>query len=111
MKTKNLIFALVFGIGMVASTNAFPIDPISFSTDKAVSKTEVIVEKEIKLQDWMVDADVLATRNGVARENKLELENWMIDGAWTKKESSNTPEAELKVEDWMLASFNQAEDK
>jgi hypothetical protein len=111
MKTRNLIFALALGTGIIVSSNAFSIDPISFSTDKAVSKTEVIVEKEIKVQEWMVDADLMAAKNGVAREKKLEVENWMIDGTWSKKESSDTPEAELKVEDWMLASFNRVEEK
>jgi len=104
MKTRNLILALAFGLGIIASSNVHAIDPISFSTDKAVSKTEMIIEKDIKVQDWMVDADVLSGRHGVAREKSLALDNWMIDGSWNKKEAANTQEAELKIEDWMLKS-------
>ena len=105
MKTKNLIVTLAFGLGIIASSNVHAIDPISFSTDKAVSKTEMIVEKDIKVQDWMVEADVLGAKNGVAREKSLDVANWMIDGSWNKKESVISPERELKVEDWMLTSF------
>lgn len=106
MKTRNLILALAIGLGIIASSNVQAIDPISFSTDKAVSKTEMIIEKDIKVQDWMLDADVLGARNGVAREKSVDLENWMIDGAWNKKEVANTQEPELKVEDWMLKPFD-----
>ncbi len=106
MKTRNLIFTLAFGLGIIASTNVSAIDPMSFSTDKTVSKTEMIVEKDIKVQAWMVEADVLSAKNGVAREKSLDVENWMIDGTWSKKESAKSPETELKVEDWMLKSFD-----
>ena len=111
MKTKNLILAVAFGLGIIASSNVHAIDPISFSTDKAVSKTEMIIEKDIKVQDWMVDADVLGARHGVAREKSLKLDNWMIDGSWNKEEPANTQEAELKVEDWMLVSSESGEEK
>ncbi len=112
MKTRNLILSLAIGLGIIASSNVLAIDPMSFSTDKAVSKTEMIVEKDIKVQDWMVDADVLASRNGVSTEKSLDLENWMIDGSWSKNKSerANAPEAELKVEDWMLKSFNSGKE-
>ena len=106
MKTKNLILSLAFGLGIIASSNVHAIDPISFSTDKAVSKTEMIVEKDIKVQDWMVEADVLGAKNGVAREKSLDVNNWMIDGSWNKNESTKSLEPELKVEDWMLESIN-----
>ena len=102
MKTRNLILTLAITLGIIASSNVSAIDPISFSTDKAVSKTEMIVEKDIKVQDWMVEADVLNSKTKVSTEKSLGLENWMIDGSWSKKESTNTDEAELKVEDWML---------
>ena len=111
MKARNLMLTLAFGLGIIASSNVHAIDPISFSTDKAVSKTEMIIEKDIKVQDWMVDADVLSARHGVAREKSLSLDNWMIDGSWSKKESTNNAEAELKVEDWMLKSFDSAQEK
>ena len=111
MKTRNLILALAIGLGIIASSNVQAIDPISFSTDKAVSKTEMIIEKDIKVQDWMLDADVLGARNGVAREKSVDLENWMIDGAWNKKEVANTQEPELKVEDWMLKPFDSGKEK
>jgi len=111
MKTRNLILALAFGLGIIASSNVHAIDPISFSTDKVVSKTEMIIEKDIKVQDWMIDADVLSARNGVAREKSLSLDNWMIDGSWNKKEPANTQEDELKVEDWMLKSTEFSEEK
>ena len=111
MKTRNLIIALAFGLGIIASTNVHAIDPISFSTDKAISKTEMIVEKDIKVQDWMVEADVISSKTKVSSEKSLDLENWMIDGTWSKKESTKTPEAELKVEDWMLKSFDTSKEK
>jgi hypothetical protein len=111
MKTKNLILTLAFGLGIIASSNVHAIDPISFSTDKAVSKTEMIVEKDIKVQDWMVESDVLGAKNGVAREKSLDVANWMIDGSWNKKESVISPEPELKVEDWMLKSFDSGKQK
>jgi len=111
MKTRNLILAVAFGLGIIASSNVHAIDPISFSTDKVVSKTEMIIEKDIKVQDWMIDADVLSARNGVAREKSLSLDNWMIDGSWNKKEPANTQEDELKVEDWMLKSTEFSEEK
>ena len=111
MKTRNLILALAIGLGIIASSNVQAIDPISFSTDKAVSKTEMIIEKDIKVQDWMLDTDVLGARNGVAREKSVDLENWMIDGAWNKKEVANTQEPELKVEDWMLKPFDSGKEK
>jgi hypothetical protein len=111
MKTRNLILVLAIGLGIIASSNVHAIDPISFSTDKAVSKTEMIIEKDIKVQDWMLDADVLGARNGVAREKSLDLENWMIDATWNKKEPANTQEPELKVEDWMLKSFDSGKEK
>lgn len=110
MKTRNLILTLAIGLGIIASSNVHAIDPISFSTDKAVSKTEMIVEKDIKVQDWMVEADVLGSKNGVSTEKSLELENWMVDGSWSKKESAKSPEAELKVEDWMLKSFDSSKE-
>ena len=111
MKTRNLIVALAFGLGIIASTNVHAIDPISFSTDMEVSKTEMIVEKDIKVQDWMVEADVLSSKTKVSSEKSLDLENWMIDGTWSKKESTKTPEAELKVEDWMLKSFDTSKEE
>jgi len=103
MKPRNLVFTLAITAGIIASTDVFSIDPISFSTDKAVSKTEMIVEKDIKVQDWMLNADFDAAKTGISSEKSLELENWMIDGNWSK--NKNTPEAELKVESWMLKSF------
>ena len=111
MKTRNLILTLAITLGIIASSNVFAIDPISFSTDKAVSKTEMIIEKDMKVQDWMVDADVLSARNGVAREKSLKLDNWMIEGSWNKEEPANTQEAELKVEDWMLVTSDTGEEK
>ena len=111
MKTRNLILTLAITVGIIASSNVSAIDPISFSTDKAVSKTEMVVEKDIKVQDWMVDADVLSSKTKVSTEKSLDLENWMIDGSWSKKESTNNAEAELKVEDWMLKSFDSAQEK
>jgi len=111
MKARNLMLTLAFGLGIIASSNVHAIDPISFSTDKAVSKTEMIVEKDIKVQDWMVDADVLSTRHGVAREKSLSLDNWMIDGSWNKKESTKSLEPELKVEDWMLKPFDSGKEE
>jgi hypothetical protein len=111
MKTKNLILSLAFGLGIIASSNVHAIDPISFSTDKAVSKTEMIVEKDIKVQDWMVEADVLGAKNVVAREKSLDVNNWMIDGSWNKNESTKSLEPELKVEDWMLESINSDQKK
>ena len=114
MKTRNLILTLAITLGIIASSNVFAIDPISFSTDKAVSKTEMIVEKDIKVQSWMVEADVLSAKNGVSKEKSLDVENWMIDGTWSKNKNertATTPEAELKVEDWMLNSFDQGQEK
>ena len=113
MKTRNLILTLAITLGIIASSNVFAIDPISFSTDKAVSKTEMIVEKDIKVQDWMVDADVAGTRTGVSTEKSLDLENWMIDGSWSKNNNDRviTPEADVKVEDWMLKSFDSGKEK
>jgi hypothetical protein len=111
MKTRNLILTLAFGLGIIASSNVHAIDPISFSTDKAVSKTEMIIEKDIKVQNWMVDADVLSARHGVAREKSLKLDNWMIDGSWNKKEPANSEEPELKVENWMLISSESSKEK
>ena len=107
MKTKNLIFALAIGLGIIASLNVQAIDPITFSADKAVSKTEMIVEKDIKVQDWMLNADFDAAKTRVSSKKSLELENWMIDGNWSKNKNvlKNTPEAEIKVESWMLKSF------
>ena len=112
MKTRNIILTLAIGLGIIASSNVHAIDPISFSTDKAVSKTEMIVEKDIKVQDWMVEADVLGSKNGVSTEKSLELENWMVDGSWSKNktERATAPEAELKVEDWMLKSFDSSKE-
>ena len=110
MKTRNLILTLAIGIGLFAFSNVNAIDPISFSTDKAVSKTEMIVEKDIKVQDWMVEADRLTARNGVSKEKSLKVENWMLDGTWNKKEgTSASVEPELKVESWMLNSFDAKE--
>ena len=113
MKTRNLILTLTITLGIIASSNVFAIDPISFSTDKEVSKTEMIVEKDIQVQGWMVEADVLSANTGVSKEKSLEVENWMIDGTWSKNknERSTTLEAELKVEDWMLKSFDQGQEK
>ena len=111
MKARNLMLTLAFGLGIIASSNVHAIDPISFSTDKAVSKTEMIIEKDIKVQDWMVDADVLSARHGVAREKSLDVETWMIDGSWNKKESAKSLEPELKVEDWMLKPFNSGKEE
>ena len=107
MKTRNLIFTLAITTGMIVSSNVFAIDPISFSTDMAVSKTEMIVEKDIKVQDWMLTADFDAAKTGVSLEKSLVLEKWMLDRNWSKNKnvSENTPEAELKVESWMLKSF------
>ena len=107
MKPRNLVFTLAITAGIIASTDVFSIDPISFSTDKAVSKTEMIVEKDIKVQDWMLNADFDAAKTRVSSEKSLELENWMIDGNWSKNKNvlKNTPEAEIKVESWMLKSF------
>ena len=111
MKARNLMLTLAFGLGIIASSNVHAIDPISFSTDKAVSKTEMIIEKDIKVQDWMVDADVLSARHGVAREKSLSLDNWMIDGSWNKMESTKSLEPELKVEDWMLKPFDSGKEE
>ena len=102
MKTRNLILTLAIGLGIIATSNVLAIDPIAFSTDKAVSKTEMIVENDIKVQDWMVEAEVFGTREAASREKSLELENWMTDGPWINKEQADVQEAELKVEDWML---------
>jgi hypothetical protein len=111
MKTRNLILAVAFGLGIIASSNVHAIDPISFSSDKAVSKTEMIIEKDIKVQDWMVDADVLGASHGVVREKNLKLDNWMIDGSWNNnKESAKSVEPELKVEDWMLKLSDPGEE-
>jgi hypothetical protein len=106
MKTRNLILTLAIGLGVFTSSNVFAIDPISFSTDKAVSKTEMIVEKDIKVQDWMVEAEVFGTSNATSGEKSLNVENWMIEGSWNMKEHANVPEAGLKVEGWMLKSFD-----
>jgi hypothetical protein len=67
----------------------------------------MVVEKDIKVQDWMVESDVFSFRDGVSTEKSMGLENWMIEGSWNnnKNISANAPEAELKVEDWMLKSF------
>ncbi len=113
MKTRNLILTLAITLGTIASSNVFAIDPISFSTDKAVSKTEMIVEKDIKVQDWMVDADVLSSKTSVSSEKSLDVENWMIDGTWSKNrdDGATAPEAELKVENWMLKSFDSSKEK
>jgi hypothetical protein len=110
MKTNRTIFALAFGCCIFAFSNAFSIDPISFSTDKTVSKKEMIVEKEIKVQDWMVETELFRTRDAVSSEKNLVLENWMIDGSWNNNETQNTAETELKVEDWMLKPFDQVEE-
>jgi hypothetical protein len=104
------MFATAFVFCIFASSNAFSIDPISFSTDKTVSKKEVIVEQEIKVQDWMVETEVFGSRNAASVEKNLKLENWMIDGSWNKKEVEKTSDPELKVQDWMLKSFNQVEE-
>lgn len=106
MRTRNLILIMAIVLGFLASSNAFAIDPIAFSTDKAVSKTEMIIEKEIKLQDWMVDAEVFATRDAVSMEKSLDLKNWMIADSWSKQEHADLPDPGLKVEDWMLRSFD-----
>ncbi len=111
MKTKNLILTLALAIGIFAFSNVNAIDPISFSTDKAVSKTEMIVEKDIKVQDWMVDADLLVARNGVAKEKSLKVENWMLEGSWNKTEGTTaSAEPALKLESWMLTSFTPEEE-
>ncbi len=110
MKKGIIILTLATTLGIFATSNVHAIDPMSFSTDKAVSKTEMIIEKDIKVQDWMVEAEVFGTRDAVLRENSLDLENWMIDGSWNKKEQSNVPEAEIKVEDWMLKSCDSSKE-
>ena len=106
MKTRNLILTLAIATGVFAFSNVNAIDPISFSADKEVSKTEMIIEKDIKVQDWMVEADRLTARNGVSKEKSLKVENWMLDDSWSKKEVAKTSEEPaLKVENWMLQSF------
>lgn len=110
MKTNRTMFAAAFVVCIFASSNVFSIDPLSFSTDKTVSKKEVIVEQDIKVQDWMVETDVFGSRDAASVEKSLKLENWMIDGSWNKKETEVSREPELKVQDWMLKSFNQVDE-
>jgi len=111
MKKGIIILTLAATLGIIASSNVHAIDPMSFSTDKTVSKTEMILEKDIKVQDWMVESSDFGTReNASSREKSVELENWMIDGSWNKKEDTKVQETELKVEDWMLKSFDSSKE-
>jgi hypothetical protein len=111
MKKATITLTLAITFGVFVTSNVFAIDPISFSTDKAVSKTEMIVEKDIKVQDWMMESNFLSNkREANSREKSLELENWMIESSWVKKEQTNEPEPKIEVENWMLKSWDSVKE-
>ena len=90
MKTRNFILTLAIGVGIFAFSNVNAIDPITFSTDKAVSKSEMIIEKDIKVQDWMIEADRLTARNGVSKEKSLKAMHQAMEEGRTAAWFDNT---------------------
>ena len=94
-------------IGILFAINLFALSANNLFTEIEGEKTE---ELELKLEDWMLDAQLFHEKMGNTKfyfivEEELSVEPWMLDtGLFSKNisTSKHTIERELELEDWML---------
>lgn len=129
IKIVLLIAALLFSSGIFAqkSFNQFEMKNVSSQLIRSSSdiiaeitssfRTDVFIEEQIMLEDWMVDLNIFATNNkrknitvdsetGNFEETKLELEGWMMDINWDYINNEHFKEDTLKLEKWMCCPQN-----
>lgn len=102
MKKSTAILTLAIGIGILFSSNLKANNNTSF--DEAI-KTDISIEKEIVMQDWMLEFDAAEMTKENSTENEINLELWMITPEWVDNSEQMTSETEIELEDWMTRSF------
>ncbi|MCF8377990.1 MAG: hypothetical protein K9H49_00345 [Bacteroidales bacterium] len=80
-------------------------------------KTDVFIEEQMSLEDWMIDLKKFADKydyNSISeskeeseyKEPKLELDDWMNESDWNYLKNDNFKEDVLKLEKWMCCPRN-----
>jgi hypothetical protein len=72
-----------------------------------LERSEISLEQEIRIQDWMLSFNKLPISNESGVEKELRLESWMLDISWSENNEEVIAEADIPLEDWMTASFSK----
>jgi hypothetical protein len=99
MKKITVTLALALGLGILFSNNVQAIDPV-----QSAEFTGLSYEKEIKIQDWMIDVEAFTSTPKANKESSMELQAWMLDAPWGNDLVAE--EDNIQVEDWMLEKFS-----
>ncbi len=100
MKRTTLIIALAFGMGFLLTNKVNAIHPMQFNPLLASFNAEFNLERDIRLEDWMLS--VPSFKGTAGTENDIALSPWMFDVSWTENAVSLAAEPELELEGWML---------
>jgi len=129
IKIALILVALLFSSGIFAqkSFKQFEIKNVSDKLIRSSSdiiaditstfRTDVFIEKQISLEDWMMDLEEFATdyesistnENSESlyfEEPKMEMEDWMMEPDWDYIKDDNFKEAVLTLENWMCCPWN-----
>jgi hypothetical protein len=105
MKRINIIATLTLAIGLFITPAVKALNPVQVTSLAEYALADIVIEKELKVQDWMLSTSADGEFAPKPVEKALELESWMIQGNWNEVETRLTAEAEIELEDWMTEKF------
>ena len=102
MKKTTIILSFVLGLWFVLPSAVLAINPMHFNGLALNINSDIYVEKDIMLQDWMLRIEPFKGSPDITSDLEPEVKPWMLDASWIKDNSRLTPEPEMKLEGWML---------
>ena len=105
MKKSAITITLALGIMVLSFSNVQAINPSQLSAEVLMIQSDVTIENEIIVEDWMFSFDAQQMASEKVMEKNISLESWMIDASWNVNTDLIVSESNIELEDWMTESF------
>ena len=103
MKKVTMILAVAFAAGFLTISSVQAIQPMQMTGLMLSINKEIVLEEDIKLQEWMYTPESFA----VPFEETLKLSSWMIETSdWEPANNQVTEESGIELEEWMITIFD-----
>ncbi|HEC43984.1 MAG TPA: hypothetical protein ENI20_14270 [Bacteroides sp.] len=104
MKKATMILAVAFAAGFLTISTVQAIHPMQITELMLSINKEIVIEEEIKLQQWMYTPESFLAPS---IEKSIELSSWMVNtNEWIETEKQFTEDSEIVLEEWMINTFD-----
>ncbi len=105
MKKSTLTATITFGIALLFASSVQALNTIHLSEMIYKAKSEMSLEKEVELRDWMLSPESFNGSSLDQAEQEMKVRSWMLDASWNSGKDRPASESNIALENWMVEPF------